>query len=449
MQTFVLFGASGDLAKEKLYPALFDLFLAGEKLRCIGFARTLIESDAFHMLVRASVLKQKPDAESTALESFLKYFSYVNGSYDTDGIASLKRHLSERASGSEEETKHGLSFYLAIPVEYDIIESIVTGLSSNGIINERSAIAIEKPFGLDGASASRLNALLDSYFSEEQIYRIDHYLAKGMVQDLFAFRFANPIFEPIWNNQYIEEIRVVIAEDSGIRKRGQYYERAGVIRDMLQNHALQLLAFTTMDQPENLKAASIHREKIRILRELRLFENSGLDAIEIGQYRGYREEAFVDPHSLVETSGTLRLEIDNAKWRGVPLIITSGKKMKRRSTDITILFKKKTCCLWDDTDCELQQNSLHINIQPDNDIRLRLNSEFNPEQKCAYPVDLRFGFLDNEYLFKDSYENALRDFFHRDQGIFLNAEEISLSWKLIDGALDLIRPVREEILKIY
>lgn len=433
----VLFGASGDLAKEKLYPALFDLFLRGESIVVTGYGRTELSPLDFHILVKKSVLAKRPKAQEEDLERFSAHFHYVAGSYDTRGI--------KRLSGKEKN----LFFYLAIPSEFELIKAIISGLAKNHLLTPGSAIALEKPFGLDFVSAKKLNRLLTKYFGENQIYRIDHYLAKNTVRDLLALRFANPIFEPVWNNRSIREIKIEIYENEGIRKRGQYYEQSGAIRDMLQNHALQLLAFTMMDQPENFRPGSIHTEKIKLFRKLRLFDNGGLENITLGQYAGYQEEEFVAHNSLVETAASFRLEINTPKWRGVPITIATGKKMPEKTTDITIFFKKAEHCLWEESGCSLVENQIKINIQPKNEITLRLNSEFSPEKKCAFPNDLRFGFIDNRFSFKDPYDNALHDFFVKDQGIFLNSEEILLSWKFIDSLLSLINPKRSEILKTY
>lgn len=438
----VLFGASGDLAKEKLYPALFDLFLRDEGVHVTGCGRTTFSDDEFREIVRKAVAAKRPRAERSDIKTFVSCFRYVSCSYDAAGMKPLALALRGIP-------KKSLFFYLAVPSEYGLIRNIVEGLAGNGLIAKSSSLALEKPFGSDTVSAKRLNALLAKYFDESQIYRLDHYLAKDMVRDLLALRFANPIFDPIWNSRYIREIQVVIHEDEGIRKRGQYYERSGAIRDMLQNHALQLLAFTVMDQPENLKPESIHREKIRIFRKLRLFGNDKLENISIGQYDGYRDEPFVTPDSQVETRATIRLEADTPKWKGVPMTISTGKKMPKRTTDITVVFRKPEHTLWEASGCSLAENRIRINIQPDNDIRLRLNSEFSTEKKCAFPADLRFGFADNLELFKEPYENALHDFFAKDQGTFLNAEEILLSWKLIDPVLAIIDPVRGKILEKY
>lgn len=438
----VLFGASGDLAKEKLYPALFDLFLRDEGVRVTGFGRTAFSHEEFRSLVKDAVSMKRKEAKQEDIETFASCFRYYAGTYDHDGMKALAEALRGTA-------KKSLFFYLAIPSSYELIETIIEGLAGNRLLGKTTSLALEKPFGSDLASAKKLNALLSRHLDEPQIYRLDHYLAKDMVRDLFALRFANPVFDPVWNSRYIRDISIDISEDEGIRKRAEYYERSGAIRDMLQNHALELLAFTTMEQPKSQKPEDIHHEKIRIFRKLRLFGNEKLGNIRIGQYDGYRSEPGVPPESLIETKASIRLEIDTPRWRGIPITIATGKKMPKKTTDITITFKKPEHTLWEASGCALAENRITINIQPKNEISLRLNSEFSTEKKCAYPADLRFAFADNAYSFKEPYDNALHDFFAKDQGTFLNAEEILLSWKFIDQVLAVIDPVRKKILEKY
>lgn len=438
----ILFGASGDLAKEKLYPALFDLFMRDEGVRVTGFGRTTFSHEDFRTLVQDAVAAKRKGASAEDIATFSSCLRYYSGDYTRAGM----KTLSEALRGTP---KKSLFFYLAIPSEYGLIESIIEGLSGNGLLGKTTSLALEKPFGSDLASAKKLNALLAQHLDEAQIYRLDHYLAKDMVRDLFALRFANPVFDPVWNSRYIRDITIEIWENEGIRKRAEYYERSGAIRDMLQNHALELLAFTTMDQPKSQSPEDIHREKIRIFRKLRLFGNEKLENIAIGQYEGYRNEPSVASDSLVETKASIRLEIDTPRWRGIPITIASGKKMPRKTTDITVTFRKPEHTLWEASGCALAENRIRINIQPENEIRLRLNSEFSTEKKCAYPADLRFAFADNSYSFKEPYDNALHDFFAKDQGTFLNAEEILLSWKFIDSVLSVINPKRGEILEKY
>lgn len=438
----VLFGASGDLAKEKLYPALFDLFLRDEGVRVTGFGRSPFSHEEFKTLVQDAVAKKRKNAKQEDIEVFSSCFRYYSGAYDRQGM----KPLADTLRGTP---KQSLFFYLAIPSSYELIESIIDGLDGNRLLGKTTSLALEKPFGSDLASAKKLNALLAKHLDETQIYRLDHYLAKDMVRDLFALRFANPVFDPVWNARYIKEISIEIWEDEGIRKRAEYYERSGAIRDMLQNHALELLAFTTMEQPKSQKPEDIHREKIKIFRKLRLFGNEKLENISVGQYDGYRKEPLVAEDSLVETKASIRLEIDTPRWRGVPTTIATGKKMPKKTTDITVIWKKPAHTLWEASGCALAENRITINIQPQNEIRLRLNSEFSTEKKCAYPADLRFAFSDNATIFKEPYDNALHDFFAKDQGTFLNAEEILLSWKFIDGVRAIIEPARKKLLETY
>lgn len=438
----ILFGASGDLAKEKLYPALFDLFMRDEGVRVTGFGRTTLSQEEFKALVKSAVLAKRTSATKEAVEIFASCFRYYSGSYDKSGMKLL-------ATALRGTPKKSLFFYLAIPSEYELIKNIIYGLFGNGLLGKTTSLALEKPFGFDFSSAKQLNTLLAKHLDESQIYRIDHYLAKDMVRDLFALRFANPIFDPVWNSRFISGITIEIWEDEGIRKRAEYYERSGAIRDMLQNHALELLAFTTMDQPKSQAPEDIHGEKIRILRKLRLFGGEEADSIEIGQYEGYQSEPSVATLSLVETRASVRLEIDTPRWRGIPITIATGKRMPKKTTDITVTFRKPEHTLWETSGCTLAENRIRINIQPENEIRLRLNSEFSTEKKCAYPTDLRFAFADNAYSFKDPYDNALHDFFAKDQGTFLNAEEILLSWKFIDAVRAIIEPKRAQMLEKY
>ncbi len=438
---FILFGASGDLARQKLYPALFHLFDVTAPMRYIGFARSEMIASVFHDIVRASVLTQDKNADSAKLEAFVLAWTYVSGSYDAKGIG----QIAQCEDGTESVERF---FYLSIPSGEELIMSIVRGLKKHGLIDNQSAIVLEKPFGFDYASAKKINRFLARYFTEQQTYRIDHYLAKDLVQDLLALRFANPVFEPVWNGKYIDRIEIEIKETEGIRNRGQYYDSSGAMRDMIQNHALQLLAFTVMRQPDTVSAESIHKEKIAVLKKIRLWDDS-VQAVAIGQYAGYRNEPYVAPASLTETKASLKVRIDTPAWRTVPITVVSGKKLDKKTTDITIYFKKRPHSMWDASGCSLQENVIRINVAPDNDIRLTLNSDFDLQKKCAFPTELRFGFQNNQYILNEPYENALRDLFTKDQSIFINSKEIALSWKFIDDVLARISSLREAMLEIY
>jgi len=439
MKTFVLFGASGDLARQKLYPALFALFNEKEALRRIGFSRTEMTNEEFREIVGKSIKENVANASAQKIGSFLQSWEYVSGSYDAKGIA----QLAECGITGEH------FYYLSIPSELALIKGIISGLAKNSLINERSSIVLEKPFGFDLPSAEKINLFVQKYFSETQIYRIDHYLARDLVQDVLALRFANPIFEPIWNGKFIEKIAIDIKESESIRLRGQYYDKSGVIKDMLQNHALQLLAFSVMGEPESLSAASIHAQKIAVFKKIALWNGPLAEVVSIGQYDGYRSEPYVAPDSQTETFASIKVFINTPKWKTVPITITSGKKLDEKTTDITVYFKKNLKNIWEGKGCAVENNIIRINVQPHNDIRLKLNSEYNANDKCAYPTELRFGFRDNKILLKEPYENALRDLFFHDQSIFINSKEIILSWKFIDSVLEKIRPIRKELLKSY
>lgn len=313
---FVLFGASGDLAKEKLFPALYTVFASGKRANFIGYARTPMSTEEFRKIVKNSVKSRGKKVDEKILSEFVASWIYVAGSYDSKGLEKLP--------------KCGKNFYryyyLAIPTSAELVQNICEGLAQDDCIAPDSVIVLEKPFGFDYASAQKLNRILGKYFSEKQIYRIDHYLARDLVQDLLALRFANPIFEQIWNGKYIEEIRIEIKEQEGIRGRGQYYEKAGAIRDMLQNHALQLLELTVMNQPKNLTPEAIHKEKLKVIKKMKLYEFGNEMPIKIGQYKGYRDEPFVAKDSLVETKAEIAVEVDLPKWRRVPIRIMFRQK---------------------------------------------------------------------------------------------------------------------------
>ncbi len=435
---FVLFGASGDLSREKIYPALFNVFDPEKQFSYLGYSRTYFSDEEFKNLVREAVLKKYPQADLKKLTEFVGRFHYICGSYDAEGIAQLKH------------TKKNVFryYYLAIPSDLVLIKNIVEGLDHHRLV-KKSVIVLEKPFGFDYDSAKKLNNFLRRFFSEEMIYRIDHYLAKDLVQDILALRFANPIFVPVWNNRYIQDITINIWEKEGIRNRGQYYENSGAIKDMIQNHALQLLALTLMERPKSLSYNDIDIAKTNIFKKIKLFTCGRGMPVMIGQYQGYRQEKYVDPKSLVETFVSMVLEVDHEDWRGVPIHIVSGKKMARKTTDIIINFKNIEHCFWNQNRCQIKNNQIRINIQPHNDIHLQLNSEFDPASKCAIPTVLRFGFEDNKFILKDSYENALQDLFCQDRLTCTNSSEILLAWKFIDQVIKLLESNRKEKLVIY
>jgi len=434
---FIIFGASGDLARKRLYPALFDLFLKNIKFdEYIGYGRTKFTQEEFKDFAKKA-LAQK---EQAGQKDFLACLKYVSGSYDANGLKNLRTAIAP-----QDKT----IFYLSIPTSYELVSDILVGLDENELIDKETQMALEKPFGSDYASADKLNKLLLEHFDEKQIYRIDHYLAKDLVRDLLTLRFTNSIFEPLWNNKYIESIIIQIKEEAGIADRGEFYDQTGAIRDVIQNHALQLLALTTMEQPDEFLPASIHQKKQEIFKKLRLYGGKGIENIEIGQNKAYRQREHIKQSSLTETFASLKAEVNSPRWRGVPITLLTGKKMDEQSTDIIVRFKISKNHLWQSEKNCRENNELHFNIQPKNHIELKLNFGFDSQENCALPIKLKFGFQDNHFIFKDAYENALHDLQKKDQGIFLSSKEILLSWKFIDQVLIIADKNRSKILKYY
>lgn len=429
MKNFVLFGASGDLARKKIYPAIFQNYKDGFRCKYVGYGRTSISDIDFRKIV----------SESTKTDdiNFLSQFSYIQGSYDREGLEKLRDLVDQENI-----------FYLSIPNRLEIVEEIVYGLKSNELLNKKSQIVIEKPFGQDYQSAKELINILHTDIEEANIFPIDHYLAKDLVRNLITLRFANPIFENIWNNKNIEKIDINIFEKDGIGSRGQYYDNTGAIKDMIQNHGLQLLALVTMNQPSSFKSEYFHKEKELILNDLRILDNDFNPNIKIGQYEGYLNEEYVSKDSKTETYASIRFEVNSDRWNGVPINITTGKRLEKKHTEIKIYFRSLDDCLWKDHCNTVTRNILTINIFPENNIRLSINTEFNPDVNLPDKKELVFGF-DHTDSIDLPYSNALKDIYSNEKSYTPSFEEILLSWKLIDRIEDWIDNNRDNILEIY
>jgi glucose-6-phosphate 1-dehydrogenase len=430
MKTIVLFGASGDLAKEKLFPALYENYKNDFDCEYIGYGRTSLSDISFRELVGNSIKEKNED--------FLSKFSYIVGTYDKDGLKGLRKHINPKDT----------IYYFAIPNRFKIVESLVNGLNENDLIKKGSQVVIEKPFGEDYTSAKKLITLLKEEIGEEKIFPIDHYLAKDLVRNLITLRFANPVFENLWNNQYVKKIDIEIKEKEGIRNRGEYYDSTGAIKDMIQNHGLQLLSLITFNQPKSFKSEDFHKEKENVLKEVRVFENNFEKNIEIGQYNSYKEENYVKKGSKTETYASINLEVNNDRWKGVPINITTGKKLEEKLTSIKVYFSTFENCLWEDKCDTVTQNILTINIFPKNNITLSVNTEFNPNLELPKIEELQFDFA-KDRLLNLAYSNALRDIYHEEKSYTPSFEEILLSWKLIDEIDGWLIEKRDKILKKY
>ncbi len=430
MKKFVLFGASGDLAIKKIYPGIYLNYNDGLDCEYIGYGRTELSDISFRDVVKESIGQNDV--------KFLKKFSYVTGSYDKRGLVNLKNRLGKC---------NNIIYYFSLPNRLDIVKNLINGLKENGLIKASSLFVIEKPLGNNYTSARELIDLLEKNIGTEKIFLIDHYLSKELVRNLISIRFSNPIFGHLWNNKYIEKIEIEISEDFGIGKRGQYYDNSGAIRDMIQSHGLQLLALVTINQPDIFDTENFCLQKEKVLEKVRVLNGNFKENIRIGQYKGYKKEEFVSENSLTETSASVNFEVDTKNWRGVPINISTGKKLKEKKTEIRIYFKSLENCIWQKFCKVVTENVLVLNIYPQNDIVLSINGGFNPKE-LPEKKDLTFSFK-REGLAKFPYSNALKDVYNGEKVYTPSTKEVLHSWKVIDRIEKWLESNREELLEKY
>jgi glucose-6-phosphate 1-dehydrogenase len=430
MKTLVLFGASGDLAKEKIFPAIYENYKEGIKYKYIGYGRTKLSDKEFRPRVERSIGKTD--------KKFLSNFFYINGSYNKKDLKQLKNEINSSQT----------IFYLAIPNRLEIVKDLIEGIKENNLISDGTQIVIEKPFGEDYESAQKLKSFLNKNVGEETIHPIDHYLAKDLIRNLITLRFANPVFENLWNNQFIEKIDINIKEKNGIKGRGEYYDKTGAIKDIIQNHGLQLLSLVTFHQPKSFKSEDFHKEKENILKDLRIYQNDFRNNINIGQYKTYMKEEYIAKNSKTETYSSIRFEVNNKRWKRVPITITTGKKLDEKLTSVKIYFKPLDNCLWEDQCKLVTKNILTINIYPKNSIQLSINTEFNPSLSLPKTKNLRLNFP-KENLLDLAYSNALKDIYNREKSYTPSFKEILYSWEVIDEIEEWLDDKREKILKLY
>ncbi len=453
----VIFGASGDLAHRKLIPALYNLARDGflpQRYSVVGVARTEMNDDAFRETVRGGVEKYSRNGNfrPEIWESFAQHLFYVSiPSYsDPAGFEALRTRLDEL--DTQQGTEGNRLFYLATPpqVAHDIIrnlrpENMGTPLMSGAW----RRIIVEKPFGEDLQSARDLNDVLLTAFGEDSVYRIDHYLGKETVQNIMVFRFANAIFEPIWNRRYIDNVQITVAETVGVEGRGGYYDQSGALRDIIQNHALQLLAVTAMDPPVAFDARSVRDEKVKVLRSIPPLDplaaasrtvrgQYGRGVIHGRQVGGYCEEKGVAAGSMTETYVALRLDVDTWRWAGVPFYLRTGKHLPKRVTEIAIEFKMPPLMLFPEaTTGGVRPNQLIMNIQPNEGISLRFEAKVPGQVMHVRPVsmDFRYGtsFAREQ---REAYERLLLDAMLGDATLFTRNDEVEAQWRIIQPILE-------------
>ena len=431
--TIVIFGGSGDLAQRKLAPALFHLHSIDalpERCRFVAFARSGYNDETYRgLLFEVATDDYSSDAQSWL--EFANHTRYIQGS--SNDIPSLHRLDAEiRRTLNEGEPDNRL-YYLALsPTLY---ESTIAALGDAGMLDESSGIrrlVVEKPFGTDLESARLLNDAIHERASEEQLFRIDHYLGKDTVQNLIVFRFGNAIFEPLWNRNYIDHVQISVLEDLDVEDRADYYEHSGVLRDMFQSHLLQLFALAAMEPPATNHADSLRDEKAKVLSAVRrpIPQEAAANSIR-GQYRGYRQLGGVSQASSTATYAALRLFVDNWRWQGVPFYLRSGKALKQKYTEVAIQFRDPPHRIFDDGDeaSSFAPNMLRIVIQPNEAIRLTINNKKPGSRLHAESQDLEYKF---PMGMRDAYERLLLDAVAGDASLFTRSDEIELSWAVVD-----------------
>jgi glucose-6-phosphate 1-dehydrogenase len=438
--TIVIFGATGDLTGRKLIPALYQL-ARKERLpkeaRIVGVARSPLSDDEFRGRLEGSVREAaRADWNADRWQQFARRLSYVPGdAARPGGLDPLQAWLRD----AEEQGGGRRLYYLA--VSPDLYPTIITRLGESGMNREESAenwrrVVIEKPFGHDLASARALNRTIAAHFREEQVYRIDHYLGKETVQNILVFRFANILFEPVWNFNYIDHVQITVAEDGKVGSRAGYYDKAGVLRDMFQNHLLQLLALVAMEAPTRYAAAPLRKEKLKLLEAVTVpHPGEACGQVVCGQYAGYRSEKGVAPDSKTPTFAAVRLQVDNWRWKGLPFYLRSGKAMAARYSEVLIQFRCPPHLMFPlPPGATLQCNRLSLCIQPDEGIHLNFQTKVPAEHMTMRPADMEFHYR-NAYPgveIPEAYERLLEDALNGDAALFMPSDEIERAWEIMD-----------------
>ncbi len=452
--TMVIFGGTGDLSKRKLLPTLYHLCEdqnLPDDFSIIGLASGEKSDEEYREFVRQSITEfsDKP-AEGECWEKFIRHIHYISGQFDDrESYEKLSRHLEENIKITGKGSRK-IIYYLAVPPQFlpEIFKQLSACKLCKGVYDNR--VIIEKPFGRDKDSAIELNMLVAGSFDENQIYRIDHYLGKETVQNILFFRFANSIFEPLWNRRYIDHIQITVAESLGIENRALFYDKAGVIRDIVQNHMMQLLALVAMEPPIGFEADLIRNEKTKVYRTVRVMDEDYIDRFTVrGQYSdgemnslkvpSYREEKDIPPDSITPTFFAGKFYIDNWRWAGVPFYLRTGKRLHKRITEISIHFKQPPLRLFSST-CDIREpNVLVLGVQPHESIVLHLGVKHPGVGNQLYPVNMEFNYerdLQGDVHFPLPYERLLLDCMKGDQTLFARQDGVEAMWSIVDPIIE-------------
>jgi glucose-6-phosphate 1-dehydrogenase len=440
---FVIFGASGDLTRSKLLPAIFNLCEEGylpEEFAILGIARPRIDQTEFRKQMREQVRQAEGEpldpAKWKPIEDRLYY---VSGEFDDPALFDhVKQTLAETCQ--RHRIPPNFLFYFAVPP--DLFGLVASHLADAGLLKQDEGwrrVIVEKPFGYDLDSARALNAELRKGLEESQIYRIDHYLGKETVQNILAFRFANGIFEPIWNRRYVDSVQMTVAEESGIGRRGAYYDKAGALRDIVQNHMFQVLTLVAMEPPISFGGEDVRDEKVRVLHAVPpLTPDDVVRHVVRGQYEGYTSEPNVDRKSRTETFVAMRLFLDNWRWAGVPFYLRTGKQLPRRVTEVAVEFKRAPLMLFRDTPVRsLSPNTLILRIQPDEGISLCVNAKVPGPFERLETVTMDFSYA--KYFKAEpatGYETLLFDAMTGDQTLFHRMDMVEAGWHVVAPILE-------------
>ena len=435
---FVIFGITGDLAARKLLPALLSLYaqkLLPQRFSVIGFSRRAFSREEFRELIRSRLNVKSGQFKEEDIKHFLDHMTYEQGNFDS--VPAYKR-LAERLKNIDDNWGQCSNkiFHLSVPP--NLYEGILTNLASSKLtlpcddLSGWTRVLIEKPFGNDTETARSLDKLLGKLFKEEQIFRIDHYLAKEALQNIIAFRFANPMFEPMWNKNYIDKVHIKLYEKGTTEGRATYYDPIGALRDVGQNHMLQMLALIAMNKPKSFSAKDIRKERIAVLRSLKKYPKNDLGKFIVrGQYKGYQNEAGVQLQSRTETYFRIRALLNLSLWKDVPFYLESGKALSESKTEIDIYFKNSI----DDSE---DQNILTFRIQPDEGIKIKFFVKVPGSTFATVAKTLKFKYSDitSFNIIRNDYERLIYDAIVGDQTLFTSTEEIMASWEFVTPILE-------------